>query len=521
MWNKGAFLSNLGGAAQITQKSHSIFFCLNRGTKGGRIIEFEYSGLELYERPLNYMDNANANREKNWAASSSVLAAVFLLSIKLVIGILTGSLGILAEAAHSGLDLVAAAVTFVAVKISGRPADRSHTYGHGKVENLSALFEALLLLVTCVWIIYEAIDRLFFKQVKVEATIWSFLIMFVSIIIDFSRSRMLSRVAKTYGSQALEADALHFSTDILSSSVVIAGLGLIVAARQFNLAWLSKADSVAAMGVAGIVIYVSLQLSRRAVAELLDEVPDPLQDEISRAVSLPGVVEVRQVRVRRSGPQYFADLALAVSRSTNSEQSHQIADQAEKAVQALLPGASVLVHVEPVPTEDEQLAETLRLSADRYGFGVHHIHISDVRGQQILSLHLDVDEDMPLEEAHSRASAFEKSISEAYPDFDQVWTHLEPVQRQADGLTDAVIYRDEGLERIILDLPRAVGIPCEIHDVTLFNEAGCLSISFHCLLNGETSILKAHELSEQMEAALRGQISNLDRVLIHMEPMES
>jgi cation diffusion facilitator family transporter len=164
-----------------------------------------------------------ADREKRWVALSSVLAAVFLTTMKLVVGLMTGSLGILSEAVHSGLDLAAAAMTLFAVRVSGRPADREHTYGHGKVENLSALFEAVLLLVTCVWIIYEAIQRLFFKHVVVEASIWAFLIMGISIVVDFSRSRALARVAKKYDSQALEADALHFSTDIWSSSVVIVG----------------------------------------------------------------------------------------------------------------------------------------------------------------------------------------------------------------------------------------------------------------------------------------------------------
>ena len=210
--------------------------------------------------------NPGADREKHWVALSSVLAAIFLTGMKLVVGLMTGSLGILSEAAHSGLDLVAAVVTLFAVRISGRPADREHTYGHGKVENLSALFETVLLLVTCIWIIYEAIQRLFFKEVLVEASIWAFVIMGVSIVIDFSRSRALARVAKKYQSQALEADALHFSTDIWSSSVVIGGLLLVRGADWLGLAWLTKADALAAMGVAGIVVYISAQLGQRTIA---------------------------------------------------------------------------------------------------------------------------------------------------------------------------------------------------------------------------------------------------------------
>ena len=202
--------------------------------------------------------HTSADREKHMVALSSVLAAVFLTAMKIVVGLLTGSLGILSEAAHSGLDLVAAAVTYFAVRVSGRPPDFEHPYGHGKIENLSALFETLLLLLTCVWIFYEAIQRLFFKNVEVETSIWAFVIMAISIGVDFTRSRALARAAKKYDSQALEADALHFSTDIWSSSVVIAGLGLVWLAENLGIEWLKHADAVAAMGVAVIVFLAQL-----------------------------------------------------------------------------------------------------------------------------------------------------------------------------------------------------------------------------------------------------------------------
>ncbi len=288
-----------------------------------------------------------AAHEKRNVALSSVAGAVVLTGMKLVVGLATGSLGILSEAAHSALDLVAAVVTFFAVRVSARPADREHTYGHGKVENLSALFETLLLLATCVWIVKEAIDRLFHRHVEVEATIWAFAVMIISIVIDFSRSRALSRVAKKYDSQALEADALHFSTDIWSSSVVLVGLALVVVSQRTGLVWLRRADAVAALGVAVIVVWVSIQLGRRTIAELLDEIPRGTRDEVQRALRLPGVTEVVRVRLRRSGPDSFADVTLRVTRDTTLESGHAIADAAELAVQRLLPGADVMVHIEP------------------------------------------------------------------------------------------------------------------------------------------------------------------------------
>src|SRR4030067_1026684 len=257
-------------------------------------------------------NRSSAEKEKRFVAMTSVLAAVFLTSMKIVVGLLTGSLGILAEAAHSGLDLVAAGVTYFAVRLSGRPADAEHPYGYGKVENLSALFETFLLLVTCVWIIYEAIQRLFFTSVEVEASFWAFLVMGVSIFIDFGRSRALSRAAQKYNSQALEADALHFSTDIWSSAVVIVGLFFVRLSDRMDISWLAKADAVAAIGVAVIVVYVSVQLGRRTIKGLVDAIPPGLQDQLVRAVKVEGVLDVKQVRVRKSGPETFVDVSLVV-----------------------------------------------------------------------------------------------------------------------------------------------------------------------------------------------------------------
>lgn len=294
--------------------------------------------------------SAVAEKEKSNAALSSVVAAVGLTTFKIIVGVLTGSLGILAEAAHSGLDLVAALVTFLAVRVSGKPADQQHTYGHGKIENLSALFETLLLLATCVWIIYEATQRLFVKSVEVEASIWAFLVMGVSIIIDLSRSRMLYAAAKKHNSQALEADALHFSTDIWSSSVVIVGLfGVLLAEKVPGLQWLAKADAVAALGVALIVVYVSLQLGRRTVMALLDTAPDGMLEKVkSTAESVPGISDVHNIRMRYLGPKLFIDVHVRVDPTLSVGDAHALSLKVQQVVSALEKGgADVIVHVEP------------------------------------------------------------------------------------------------------------------------------------------------------------------------------
>jgi cation diffusion facilitator family transporter len=279
--------------------------------------------------------------EKQSVALGSLVAAVGLTSFKIVVGIWTGSLGILAEAAHSGLDLVAAGLTLVAVRLSGRPADRSHLYGHGKIENLSALAETLLLLVTCVWIVWEAVHRLRWHAAEVQVTVWSVVVMLTSIGVDLTRSRALARAAKKHHSQALEADALHFQTDVWSSAMVIAGL----AAVKLGLWW---GDAAAALGVSAVVVWVSVQLGRRTVEALLDAAPAGMEERIVAAVSaIEGVRDCHQVRLRYSGPVLFIDLHVLVDGGQTLAEAHRLTETIEAAISKIAEGADVTVHPEP------------------------------------------------------------------------------------------------------------------------------------------------------------------------------
>jgi len=279
--------------------------------------------------------------EKQSAALGSLLAAVGLTAIKIVVGLWTGSLGILAEAAHSGLDLVAAGLTFLAVRVSGRPADREHLYGHGKVENLSALAETLLLLLTCAWVVREAVHRLHFHRAVIEVNVWSLAVMLISIVVNISRSRVLSRIARKYHSQALEADALHFQTDVWSSAVVIVGL----VAVKTGLWW---GDAVAALGVSAVVVWVSAQLGRRTVDALLDTAPVGMEQRIAKAVeAVEGVRDCHHVRLRYSGPVLFIDLHVLVDGGQTLAEAHRLTETIEAVIQQIAPQADVTVHPEP------------------------------------------------------------------------------------------------------------------------------------------------------------------------------
>ncbi|RZT96126.1 cation diffusion facilitator family transporter [Ancylomarina subtilis] len=287
------------------------------------------------------MDIESARKEKNRVAFLSVAAAILLTSFKLVVGLLTGSLGILSEALHSALDFVAAGITWFAVRLSDKPADSDHHYGHGKIENLSALLETVLLLITCVWIIYEAVSRLSSGETHIEVNLWSYIVVITSIVIDISRSRALMRVAKKYNSQALEADALHFSTDIWSSLVVL--LGLICA--NFGI---FIADSIAALIVASIVIYISYKLGKRSINVLLDRVPEETYQKI--VFILDGLTEIEcyhDLKVRAAGAEFFVELNIHVSPELSIPQSHDIAHFIEDKIKAEILRCHVHVHIEP------------------------------------------------------------------------------------------------------------------------------------------------------------------------------
>ena len=473
----------------------------------------------------NHESLTRADREKRQVAFWSLMAAVLLTGTKLGVGLWTNSLGILSEAAHSALDLVAAGITLWAVRISGRPADREHPYGHGKIENLSALFETVLLLVTCVWIIGEAVRRLFgAEEVDVDPNVWAFLVVILSIVVDISRSRALKRAADKYSSQALEADALHFSTDIWSSSVVLLGLCGVVAGEALGMPWLIQADAVAALGVALIVIGVSLKLGKKSVDDLLDSVPGALHDQVvAAAKNIPGVKEVTRLRLRRSGPEIFADVTLAVGRAAAFERAHHIADEVETALRAVLPGADVVVHVEPIDPGDEDVTTVVRLLAARHGLGAHAIRIYEEQGGRWLELHIEVRDSLLLDEAHAQATAFERELRRSLPRIQRIVTHIEPagdaaatIQAEPVGQLQVQEAIGEFLEA--LESLHKHPLLIQPHDIRVQRAGSELDVSFHCTLDPATAITEAHDLTVRLEEHLRNRVPNLGRVVIHVEP---
>jgi cation diffusion facilitator family transporter len=455
--------------------------------------------------------------EKRAVAGNSVLAAIAITSLKIIVGLSTGSLGILSEAAHSGLDLVAAVVTFLSIRVSDKPADADHQYGHGKVENFSAFIETGLLLLTCIWIIYEAFERLFLLKVEIEPSIIAFAVMFLSIGLDYWRSRALGRIAAKYDSQALEADALHFSTDIWSSAVVILGLLLVQLGHRFRIGWLRNADPLAALVVAGVVIYVSWRLARKTIDALLDAAPAGVRSQIMDAVSkITGVLEVDRVRIRRAGNRYFADLSIGLARNVTFQRSEQMADAVTSTVHGILPDADVVVHSVPRAQRGENIFDRIRGVAARHNFNVHDVSVQDLNGRLHVEQHLELDERLTLLEAHDRVTLLEAEIRNEVPEISSILTHIE--SEPATIETGDEVVRDAGLERrlkaVAAEFPEIV----DMHDVNLKRVRDRLYVSCHCTLSDDLPLSRVHDIQTALEIRFKQEAPELFRVLIHPEP---
>ncbi len=457
-------------------------------------------------------------REKRAVAGNSVVAAVVITSLKIVVGITTGSLGILSEAAHSGLDLIAALVTFFSVRVSDKPADADHQYGHGKIENFSAFIETGLLLLTCAWIIYEALKRLFFHSVEIEPSLAAFLVMFLSIAIDAWRSRALGAVARKYDSQALEADALHFSTDIWSSSVVILGLALVQLGRSFGIGWLRDADPIAALFVAGVVVYVSWRLARKTIDALLDAAPAGVRNQIlGRIASIEGVLEVERVRIRRAGNHYFADVSLGLARNFTFQRSEQVADQVTKRVHEVLPDADVMVHSVPRAGQSENIFDRIRAVATRNNFNVHDVSVQDLNGQLHVEQHLELDERLSMKEAHDEVTRLETEIRHDVPEISTILTHIE--SEPATIETGEQIVREPDLEHRLKNIVKEFPEVMDVHEFQFKRVRDRLYVSCHCTLPDDMPLSHVHDVQTALEIRFKHDAPELFRVLIHPEPM--
>jgi cation diffusion facilitator family transporter len=457
-------------------------------------------------------------QEKRSVALNSLLAAVAITSLKLIVGVTTRSLGILSEAAHSGLDLVAALVTLLSVRVSDKPADAEHQYGHGKVENFSAFIETALLLLTCVWIVWEAVRRLSgHHSVHIEPSLAAFGVMFLSMFVDWWRSRKLQKIAVKYDSQALEADALHFSTDIFSSGVVALGLGLVWAGTHWQIPWLTKADPVAALMVSGVIVHVSWRLARRTIDALLDAAPAGYRGRIvDAALKVDGVIEVERVRIRRAGNRYFADLTVGLARNVTFQRSGQVVAEITRAVRAILPEADVVIHSVPRETGHENIFDRIRAVASRNNFSVHDVSVQDLSGRLHVEQHLELDETLSLKDAHDVVTVLEAEIRDEVPEISTILTHIESEPSTIEPgnriVRDAVL--EQKLKPVVLEFPEVV----DMHDVEIKRVRGRVYMSCHCTMSDDLPLSRVHDVSTELEIRFKQAAPELFKVLIHPEP---
>jgi len=457
-------------------------------------------------------------REKRAAAGNSVLAALLITILKIVVGLATRSLGILSEAAHSGLDLIAAIVTFFSVRVSDKPADADHQYGHGKVESFSAFIETGLLLLTCVWIVYEATRRLFFRNVEIEPTGYAFLVMLLSMTVDVWRSRALGRMAKKYNSQALEADALHFSTDVWSSAVVILGLALVWAGRSYRVEWLRQADPIAALLVAGVVVMVSWRLARTTMDTLLDAAPAGVRGQIlDRIAKVDGVLEVERVRIRKSGNHYFADVSLGLARNFTFQRSEQVSSAVRARVREVLPDADVMVHSVPRARRTENIFDRIRAVATSHNFNVHDISVQDLAGELHVEQHLELDEQLSMKQAHDEVTRLESEMRAEIPEIATILTHIESEPATIESGEQIVL--EPGLERRLRDSVKDFPEVMDVHEFQFKKIRNRLYVSCHCTLPDDMLLSRVHDVQTALELRFKHEAPELYKVLIHPEPM--
>jgi cation diffusion facilitator family transporter len=452
--------------------------------------------------------------EKEKAALGSIAASAALTAAKAAVGLSTGSLAILSEAGHSLLDLAATVLTYVAVRISGKPADAEHQYGHGKIESVTALGETALLFLLTAVVIWEAVRRLAGAQEHaVEATVAAFAIIGGSIAVDFFRARTLHRVARQTSSEALQADALHFSSDMWSSVAVLIGLGGVA----LGYAW---ADAAAALVVAVFICIAGWRLGRRTIDTLTDTAPQGVREHVTTiAHQIPGVVGVDRVRVRPAGAVLFVDVGVGVSRTLPFDRVAAITDRLAEAIHADMPQAEVTITTEPRALDSETVRERVMMIARNRGLAIHHVAVQAISGRLSVSADLEVEGSMTLAGAHDIASRLEEAVRDELGPGVEVETHIEPLPADLTAGRDASGARVAEVSEALAALAAEISGLTEVHDVRVRETAEGEIVNFHCRVEPTLPVRAVHDLVDRVERGLRRRFPAIQRVIGHAEPI--
>ncbi|MHA2151379.1 MAG: cation diffusion facilitator family transporter [Candidatus Thorarchaeota archaeon] len=460
---------------------------------------------------------AEGRRKVHRAALFSVLAAALLTIMKITVGLLTNSLGIISEALHSGLDFAAAGITLVAVRRATKGPDSDHQYGHGKIENFAALSETIILWITAVWIFFEALRRIELQEWP-ESSLWGIIVMVIGVVVTFWQSRTLYRTAEEYGSQALEADALHFRTDMISSVVVLLGLGFV---------WIDIpiADPLAAIGVAIIIIIVSYRLGRRTFDALTDTAPAGLKEEIIRRVEkVSGVIECRRARVRHSGPELFIDIVVAVDETVRITEAHSVTDLIERTLVDLATRVDVVIHVEPAEGDDAQLSKMdiynqMQVIARRLPdvHSVHNLRVFSTPDGMDIAADLEMSIGLSLEEAHSVSESFEESLKRIVPQVNDVTLHLETTIKEGPAID--ITHESSNIVESVTKIMESASRSTTCEDIVVKEENNEIAVLIKCTISGEMTLTESHEIAESLKKRIIETVPEIDSVFIHFEPI--
>jgi cation diffusion facilitator family transporter len=451
--------------------------------------------------------------EKEQVALTSIAASAGLTLAKALVGFSTGSLAVLSEAAHSLIDFGATVMTYVAVRMSGKPADEEHHYGHGKIESVSALAETALLFLLSAVVIWHAGKRLLAHEPpEVEATLAAFIVIGASIVVDFFRARALNRTARKTSSQALEADALHFSSDLWSSLAVLAGLFGI----HFGLPW---ADAAAALVVAVLVCIAGWRLGRRTIDTLTDAAPAGVASRVTAlARRVPGVVAIDQVRAREAGEKIFIDLNVEVSRTLPLDRVNALKDAIVEKIVKAMPRAEVQVGTAAVALDNESVLERVMVIARNRALAVHHVTVQEIHGRLSVSLDLEVDGKLSLAAAHEIADGLEDAISAELGAKVEVETHIEPLEPASTLGREAPPERVRAVEIALGEIAAETRAIREVHDVRVRETEQGEIVNFHCRVDPALTVLQVHEQVDEVERALKTRSAQVARVIGHAEP---
>jgi cation diffusion facilitator family transporter len=459
-------------------------------------------------------------REKRRVTLISLVTACVLIVLKLFVGLSTGYLTLISEALHSSLDALVTIITFFSIRYAERPADADHAYGHGKAENLAAFTESLLLFFAIFFILKEVVERLFFKSVVISPNIWAVLVLVFSVLCDIQRSRALRRIADKYKSPAIEADAVHFKADFITSAIALSGILITYIAQKAKVSTgvYTLVDVATTCAVLVIVIRMVFRILIKSAGVLLDRtVPDQAAMVKDIVAGMPEVIDIEKVRTREAGKQTFVDLTVEVDRNLSVESSYSIGKQVEEKIKKQIKDVDITLQMKPVPSETESIAERIRSLGAKEGHNLHHISVHDVQGTLHVDLDLEVEGNVRLAEAHAISDYLEAKIKKDNPAISEINTHVD--WRKPSPVYEVKVDHDQSLVKTIEAIVKEKEEILSCARISVEEEVpGELFLTIHCTMNPDAAAETVQAVSEDLEKRLKERIQGVGRVIIHVEP---